>query len=236
MYKFSEKLNKSLPFILLAAGGISCFVSYKIGYPAILSSALFILLVELIGSLLLARVLGKGFLPIKSWLWGVSFVLMLCGIVLFIYNWGVIDESWRRQFEWKKTTAVVTKASIQGIEQPDALESQISKGAILPLIEYRYEIDKKEYLGSSHLRAPSFGQKSSRIDVARKSIKAWPVDKEFEVFYNPELPSESMIYPAPTWRPFTQMGFGMTLWSLGFLIFFNLQLSLNEQSKPKIPS
>ena len=175
----------------------------------------------------MARVLGPGFLPGKQILKPFVIILGIFGFCLFSYNLLNIDGKVKRSQlpengGWPEVDATIVKKTIQGIQQSDGNE-QHSKGAILPLVIYEFESEGKTYSGSSHLRAPSFGQRSSLVDVAKKSIAG--LGETIKIRYNPEDPSESYVYPAPTWRDYTQMSFGACLFALAVFVLYSIKFT-----------
>ena len=175
----------------------------------------------------MARVLGPGFLPGKQILKPFVIILGILGFCLFSYNLLNIDGKVKRSLPsedggWPEVNAVIVKKTIQGIQQSDG-NKQHSKGAILPLVIYEFESDGQTYSGSSHLRAPSFGQRSSLVDVAKKSIAG--LGETIKIRYNPDNPKESYVYPAPNWRDYTQMSFGACIFGLAVFVLYSIKFT-----------
>lgn len=139
------------------------------------------------------------------------YILTLIGVVLIVIN-GISIQHGTTQKNWPTVQGRITKADVVG-------------GRIyIPEVVYTYRIEKKDYFGKTDLKVPYFGPKSSRKEVAYKSIDQYQKGSIRKVYYNPENPSESYLRPSPTWDKYTRLSLGTILYGLGILGLINLWL------------
>ena len=134
----------------------------------------------------------------------VYYILSFIGVALIVIN-GICIHNDISQKNWPTVQGRITKADVVG-------------GRIyIPEVVYTYKIEQNDYYGKTDLKVPYFGPKSSRKEVAYKSIEQYKEGSIRKVYYNPENPSESYLKPSPTWDKYTRLSLGTVLYGLGLL-------------------
>ncbi len=87
----------------------------------------------------------------------------------------------------------------------------IERRMYIPVIFYKYRVNAINYTGKSTMQVPGFGMKSSRKEVAYKTISDHQTGNSVMVFYNPDNPQDSRLKPGPTWSEFNRFSLGIIL-------------------------
>ena len=136
-------------------------------------------------------------------------VLVILSLVAFVAGAALtIADSQRLmhlidEMKWPSVDGSVISSQIEG-EQ-----------AYHPMITYSYSVADSSYTDSTDLNVPGFGTRFARLDVAKKSVEAYPVGKSLKVYYDPANPANSKLDVIPPWNVFVQLALGMTLSLLG---------------------
>lgn len=134
-----------------------------------------------------------------TWLFA---LLVLLGSFLIFVQFTRLEKA-NAQKSWPQTNGIIVRSEVAQ-----------NRGA-WPVITYEYTINGKPFTGSSSLKFPGFGGRTSRLDAAKKTIAKYPPGQKVPVYYNPQNPALSMLRPGPTWDIFGQLGLGMTLLATG---------------------
>jgi len=126
----------------------------------------------------------------------VSLLLVAVGTAMSIHAISVF-HFWQDRSDWPTATATVTESSIVGNRVND------------PLIRYTYSVGGVEYTGSTKMRAPGFGGKNKRLEVAEEVTEHNPVGSSLEVHYDPADPSVSFTSHRPPWNAYMKLTVGI---------------------------
>jgi hypothetical protein len=114
--------------------------------------------------------------------------------------------STRNMNEWEITQGTITKSNVKQAE-----------AAWLPDIEYQYCVLGVEYKGSSVTIPPDV---IYEVEVAQGLLEEYPVGKNVDVFFNPEVPGvavlEKQAWVGIWWVLFVLLGTALFFLILGF--------------------
>lgn len=147
--------------------------------------------------------------------------LFLLGSIITVYSSSELIEANKRK-SWDTTVATVLESSV------------VETGSMRPMVKYSYEVENINYVGSSDLQAPGFGNKSRQYDVAMKLSRKYPKGKLISVYYNPLNNSESVIIITPLWDTYTRIAAGVVLLFISlFYLLYSVRLrrkNINRQN------
>lgn len=168
----------------------------------------FIILAILVGATLLLRWICqrviREYATVHS-IWWIGVLIALCGAVLVMYQSHHLQEH-ERVKSWPTVEGLVVDSKVAG------------ELSYHPEVRYEYEVDGRTYDGTSTLLVPGFGGKRRRDEVALKEIANYWPGRTVTVHYNPADPSVSLLLTRLKWSVYGQLGFGGTLFVLGFLV------------------
>ena len=109
---------------------------------------------------------------------------------------------------WLTATGIVTTSEIRETRSGDGYSYS-------PRILYDYQVEDETY-SSGRITVADGG--SGRSERAESMVEQYPVGEEVEVFYNPEIPSQSLLERSvPTTVRFINWG-GMAFAAIGVLV------------------
>ncbi len=129
-------------------------------------------------------------------------MITLCGVGLIVFN-GLQVEHGMLQKKWPTLPGRVITAVVS------------DDSTCVPDITYSYESLGVTYTGRSDLQVPYFGGKSSRREVAYKTIMECRQHPVVTVYVNPENAAISTLKPGPRWDQFTRLSLGALVYMLG---------------------
>ncbi len=129
----------------------------------------------------------------------VGVALLFAGRVVIFYSASSYDRG-KRSLEWLTLRGELASINWYGGTSGD--------GGSFPLVQYRYDVDGKHYIGSNTCFGPA-SEATCRLGGLRTGQK-------IDVFVNPANPQESVLVPGPS--EFGQFGLAVG----GFLIIFGL--------------
>jgi hypothetical protein len=107
--------------------------------------------------------------------------------------------------EWPVTEGKVVGSQVSG------------QRAFHPEIRYQYVVDGTSYAAVTDLEVPGFGTKSSRLNVAEKTVVEYPAGRIITVHYDPANPEVSRLRIAPSYTTFLLLTVGGFLLGAGAL-------------------
>lgn len=131
------------------------------------------------------------------------------GMVLFIlattlgYRETVRLEWYLSTARWPTVSGKVISAEVVG------------KRAFVPRITYSYQTGDSIYTGVTDLGVPGFGNKSTRLDVAEKTIADFKSDATVTVHYDPNNPHLSRLRANVPWDVHLRLSTGVFASLLG---------------------
>ena len=131
-----------------------------------------------------------------------SYLLSIVGIGLVFINGNKVYQG-LLQKEWPTVQCIITSVGVVG------------GTAYVPEVVYSYKVGKNEYSKKTDLKVPYFGPKSSRKEVAYKTIYDYPKEGKKNVYYNPRNPHESCLKPGATWAEYSRLSLGTMLYGVG---------------------
>ncbi|UCG62094.1 MAG: DUF3592 domain-containing protein [Candidatus Zixiibacteriota bacterium] len=137
--------------------------------------------------------------------------LLLGGLFLVVAVFGAVLAAieiesvlqWRQIADWPSVEGTVIESGIAGDR------------AIHPHIVYEYMVDSVVYRAESSLRAPMFGGKRKKYDVAKELVSEYPVGRAIRVHYSPDSAAHSMILTEVPWDVYGKLSLGVTLCLIG---------------------
>lgn len=115
------------------------------------------------------------------------------------------------QKDWPIVDGIIVSSEVTG------------ERAFHPRVVYRYYIDGILHTDSSDLHVPGFGGKRKRMEVAEKLVALYWKGDTVEVHYDPDRPVDSYLESSLRWGTFGRLGFGLTLYLAGILMFLSLR-------------
>jgi hypothetical protein len=128
-----------------------------------------------------------------------AIVILTCGglviVLTFLGGLGVIFWSFRSRRKaaqssaWPAVTGVITKHNIQ---RQDSIDDEgFSTTTYTPQIEYQYSVAGQSFTGKRI--AFGFSKGYSRRSKAQEAIADYPLNRQVQVFYNPQNPGEAAL-------------------------------------------
>ena len=185
-----------------------------------MSLAILILVAALSGSVVVGLATRRRRLIESKWMIGIALIFSVCGIWLVVWNSGEILKA-RATKHWPTVTGSIFQSEI------------IGSRAIRPLIVYTYRVGEVEFLDSSSLGVPSFGNRRIRLDESQKLTAEYAPGDTVTVHYNPDNPRQSLLYAREDWAEYMRLSLGVILFALGV---FGLTHRIFRQSRELIAS
>ncbi len=129
-------------------------------------------------------------------------LIAIVGVILTVRDCRHVQVGFQRM-KWPVADGTVTDATV--------VDGRLHR----PRVTYHYAVDGVEYVAITDLKAPYFGAKSTRKEVAYKTIADHPKHSLVRVYYDPDNPMNSYLTPRPTWDEFTRMSLGVMLMLAG---------------------
>ncbi len=167
-----------------------------------MSLAIIILVVAFVGSVVTGLATRRRRLMDSKWLIGIAMIFAVGGAWLVFWNMGDILRA-RSIKHWPTATGTVVKSEI------------IGSRAIRPLIVYKYRVGDSEFIDSSSLGIPSFGNRRIRLDESEKLTAEYALGDTVTVHYNPDNPRQSLLYAREDWAQYMRLSLGVMLFALG---------------------
>jgi hypothetical protein len=167
-----------------------------------MSLAIIVLVVALVGSVVAGLATRQRRLIESRWLIGIALIFAVCGIWLVVWNTGDILKA-RAIKHWPTVTGSVVQSEI------------IGSRAIRPLIVYKYRVGESEFIDSSSLGIPSFGNRRIRLDESEKLTAEYALGDTVTVHYNVDNPRQSLLYAREDWAEYMRLSLGVMLFALG---------------------
>ncbi len=133
---------------------------------------------------------------------GVLFAIIIAGMIMMRLELSNILDGMKRK-KWPAITGTIIHNEV------------IERRMYIPLVYYKYRVNDINYTDKSTMQVPGFGMKSSRKEVAYKTISDNQIGKSVVVYYNPENPQDSRLKPGPKWSEFNRFSLGIILIILG---------------------
>ncbi len=166
-----------------------------LGYTVLVAAAAVVVVVRLI--------LGRRMtFHLKGAVLAVEIALAVIGAILALVASHSLEEA----------TAVKNWPTIEGT----VVDSRVvGERAFGPAVTYEYAVGDSQYTATSNLRAPMFGGKRKKFEVARKLVEEYPIGKRVTVYYSPANPSKARLFTGAGWDVYAKLGLGVTLFALG---------------------
>lgn len=159
--------------------------------------------------------------PRHRWLVGIAAGMTTAGAILtFLMINNVAGQLSQR--EWPIVDGEVISSKVAG------------QRAYHPRVIYQYNVDGIMYTDSSDLRAPGFGGKRKRLEVAERLVAQYRKGDMVEVHFNRKRPEDSYLGSSLRWGTFGRLGFGLTLYLAGFFIFLSLRRRTATKVTPPV--
>ena len=147
---------------------------------------------------------------------GSGIIFLAIGLGIMIWGTKVLSNA-RASADWPATPGVITASSVERSQSSSSSSSSSSRPTYSANISYSYSVEGSNYTSGT----VSFGQYgSSDSDHAREIVSRYPVNKEVDVFYNPEKPETSVLEPGVTWSSYLILGMGAIFAFAGLTSFF----------------
>jgi len=109
----------------------------------------------------------------------IIFLFIVSGVVLTLWGWSSMKRS-RLRLAWPTVIGEVSRSDLQSPDDP-----------LLPLIEYRYQVDGRDY--QSRLQFP--GATSPSEELSKSYVARYPVGQSVTVYYQPQQAEQSTLEP-----------------------------------------
>lgn len=106
----------------------------------------------------------------------------------------------------------------------------VGERAFAPEVKYSYQVGDSTYVATTDLEVPRFGNKNVRLDVAEKSIAAYPVGTTVTVHYNPQSPREARLKASAPWNVYAKLSTAI-FGSLGGIVLLTIYLRSSRRSR-----
>jgi hypothetical protein len=80
---------------------------------------------------------------------------------------------------------------------------------------YKYRVGESEFIDSSSLGIPSFGNRRIRLDESEKLTAEYAAGDTVTVHYNVDNPRQSLLYAREDWAEYMRLSLGVMLFALG---------------------
>ncbi len=129
-------------------------------------------------------------------------LLILSGTMMATIEYHKIMQGMMRK-KWPKVTGTIIHNEV------------IERRMYIPLLYYKYQVNDINYTAKTNMHVPGFGMKTSRKEVAYKTISDNPIGKSVIVYYNADNPQDSRLKPGPKWSEFNRLSLGIILITAG---------------------
>jgi len=103
------------------------------------------------------------------------------GALLSVWGWSSMRRT-RQRLAWPTVTGCVSRSDLQSPDDP-----------LLPLIEYRYQVDGKDY--QAQVQFPSATSPSE--ELSKSYVARYPMNQAVKVYYQAQQPEQSTLEPRP---------------------------------------
>lgn len=146
-------------------------------------------------------------------------ILSFLGIGVAVLIWGIRNRNKAEASNtWSSVEGVITSAQID--EDTDVDEDGFSSTTYTPQWQYQYTVNGNSYTGERI----SFGavRGYGRLKKAQEELDKYPVNSSVRVYYDPEIPEESVLVQGTggTWLGIFLGGFFILLAVIGCIVSF----------------
>ncbi len=131
-----------------------------------------------------------------------ALLLSFSGFIISVLSAGTID-TYLEMRSWPSVGGTILSSDIAGIR------------AFRPEITYEYIVNNTTYKRTTDLQMPSFGGRTSKLDVATKLAGMYPIGTEVTVFYEPADPGDSRLKTGVPVEIYLRLALGFFLLSGG---------------------
>jgi len=136
-------------------------------------------------------------------------LILVGGVVAFGFGKPIINDA-KQSENWPTVAGEIVRSRVVNSRNSDGDKMYSAE------IEYRYEVDGQEH--KSNRVAFGGDGSSSSTSMAKKVTRRYPVGKTVDVYYDPDLPADSVLETGTSWSSYMVFGIGMAFLLIGFLV------------------
>ena len=106
-------------------------------------------------------------------------LFIISGLIMTLWGWSAQKQS-RRRLDWPKVAGEIIRCDLQADDDP-----------MLPCIEYRYQIEDRQYRARFHFPSAT----SPSEELSKSYVARYPLGAAVEVFYQADNPQHSTLEP-----------------------------------------
>lgn len=146
----------------------------------------------------------------------IGLIFLVVGIGLAWWGKGMLNDA-KASKSWPSVQGRVMESSLVSYKSTSGSGSKKRKTTMYkPQITYQYTVDGNKLTGNK-VSMGDYG--SSSTSHAKKVMKKYPVGATVKVFYDPEVPVDSVLEPGATLVSYVPFGFGLVFAIIGGLTF-----------------
>ena len=128
----------------------------------------------------------------------IGLVLALIGyFVAFHCGKPILDEA-RASATWPSDDGVVERSEVTTSRERSHSRTRRRQTMYSPEVVYRYNVNGEDLRASTVAFGADFSSSSSSI--ARAVTDRYPVNKQVQVYYDPEIPGNAVLEPGTSWK------------------------------------
>ncbi len=151
-----------------------------------------------------------------------ALILLIVATIVVISETAVLQWDFQKRF-WPRTRAVVLSSKV------------IGERAFRPYLKIQYTIKDKIYRRDLELTMPSFGGRTSRLDVAEKTVSQYSPGDSLKVFYNPGDPRDVVIQNRLSHANLLKLGTAGFVWIASMVFLFLSFLAFLKSQRAFVP-
>ncbi len=144
-------------------------------------------------------------------------ILVFAGILLTCHAIDLVGSALEKK-DWPLAEGIIVKSQVVG-----------EKRAFHPQITYRFYLDNVPHENTTDLHMSGFGNKRARRDNANRVAREYPVNRQINVIYNPENPSESYLRTGPYWSDYMKLFVGCLFLCVGWYLLMAVFLKPTQK-------
>jgi hypothetical protein len=155
-----------------------------------------------------------------------------------IVGYSVVTSIWegRASMDWPTTTGKMTQASLEerktNVTRGGVTEVEIS---YRPVLQYRYEVAGKGYLGSRLGPVTVYLKAKDEADAV---VARYPVNADVKVYYDPQSAKDLVLEPGLTGGGYWSLIWPPAMLAIGILICWGarqLKKKADQRNRPTLP-
>ncbi|PJB80880.1 MAG: hypothetical protein CO090_03805 [Acidobacteria bacterium CG_4_9_14_3_um_filter_49_7] len=146
----------------------------------------------------------------------IGLIFLAVGIGLAWWGKGMLNDA-KASKSWPSVQGTVMESTLTSYKSTSGSGSKKRSTTMYkPQITYRYKIAGKEHVGDKVTMSDGG---SSSTSYAKKTIKKYPAGATVKVFYDPEVPADSVLEPGATLVSYVPFWFGLVFAIIGGFTF-----------------